>query len=211
MKQKHLSFKFQGRYYTSGGSDEHLEETWFVLHGQGQLAQYFLEKFDQVATDQRKIIAPEGLSRYYLDGFYGRVGATWMTREDRLTDISNYLEFLTQVYVTEVPQKPDCKITILGFSQGAATVSRWVLNGGIHVDRLILWGGLFPPDLDFKQGQEKMKDIEILNIYGLNDEYLNDARKEEQFMLAEKLGVKMKTMTFEGGHEIDQDTLMKLI
>ena len=36
-------------------------------------------------------MAPEGLSRFYLEGFSGKVGATWMTREDRLNDIDNYL------------------------------------------------------------------------------------------------------------------------
>jgi predicted esterase len=212
MKEKHISINYQGRYYTAGDvENEGFNEVWFVLHGQGQLAKYFLEKFQPISNEERKVVAPEGLAKYYLDGFYGRVGATWMTKENRLTDISNYIEFLDTVYKNEIPNPENCKITLLGFSQGAATASRWALADVCHFDRLILWAGLFPPDLDFQKGQKKMKDLDILNIYGNNDEYLNAERMSEQFKLADRLGVELTNITFDGGHEIDQETLIKIL
>jgi predicted esterase len=213
MQEHHIPFEFQGRFWTKGGTvaNKGPEEVWFVLHGQGQLAKYFLAKFSAIANEQRRIISPEGMSRYYLDGFNGRVGATWMTKEDRLTDISNYIQFLTTIYKSEIPNPENCKITLLGFSQGAATASRWAVSDDVRFDRLILWAGLFPPDLDFEKGYDKLKGLEILNIYGTQDEYLNDERIAEQFKLANRLGVSLSTQTFQGGHEINENILQDLI
>lgn len=213
MEEHHIRFSFNGRYYSDGGSEDKgvLKEIWFVLHGQGQLAQYFLQKFNCISSENRRIIAPEGLSRYYLDGFYGRVGATWMTKEDRLTDISNYIVFLDSIFKREVPKSQNIRITLLGFSQGAATACRWILSDKIKIDRLILWAGLFPPDLDFEKGQEKLRNLDILNIYGDEDKYLTEEREAEQFQLAEKLGVELNTIRFHGGHELHTDTLLGII
>ena len=213
MIEKHISINFQGRYYSIGGTDskKSTAEIWFVLHGQGQLAKYFIQKFSSIATEDRRIIAPEGLSRYYLDNFNGRVGATWMTREDRLIDISNYLTFLSAVYQQEIVNAESSNITLLGFSQGAATASRWVLSDDVKFNRLILWGGLFPQDMDFQRGHDKMKDLEILSVVGDSDEYLNDVRRNELFQIATKLDISYSTRTFHGGHEIHQDTLLGLV
>jgi len=213
MIEKHISFNFEGRYFSIGGNAKEniLTEIWFVLHGQGQLANYFLEKFRPLAQDNRKIIAPEGLSRYYLQGFSGRVGASWMTRENRLKDINNYLNFLTSVYNKEVPKDIDIKITLLGFSQGAATASRWALTDSINIQHLILWAGIFPPDLDLPKGQEKFKNLKISNVYGDRDEYLNNDRLAEQAQVANKLGVSYSKIVFQGGHQIDEDALLRLI
>ena len=40
------------------------------------------------------IIAPQGLHKFYLEGTSGRVGASWMTKENREDDIKNYLVYL---------------------------------------------------------------------------------------------------------------------
>jgi len=213
MEEIHIPVSFKARYYREGGDEKEqgTPEIWFVLHGQGQLASLFIKKFNVVISSQRKVIAPEGLSRYYLDGFYGRVGSTWMTKEDRITDIENYLTYLTEVYKREVPSPHESKITVLGFSQGAATASRWALSEGIKIDRLVLWAGLFPPDLDFDLGNRKLENVEIVNVYGEQDEYLTRERVKEQFQLADRLGIDMTTKTFKGGHTIDIKTLQEIV
>jgi hypothetical protein len=47
-------------------------------------------------------VAPEGLSRFYFEGgFHGpgsKVGATWMTREDRLAKIEDYVGYLDALH-----------------------------------------------------------------------------------------------------------------
>ena len=89
--QEHLfSTPRSARYFTLG-SPEDAAEVWFVCHGYGQLAARFLERFRPIEANRRCIVAPEGLSRFYLTetATERRVGASWMTREDRLHEIDD--------------------------------------------------------------------------------------------------------------------------
>ena len=71
--------------YYSSGNIKTAKTIWFVLHGYGMLAEYFIKKFDSIVNNDNCVIAPEGLSKFYTKGFYGRVGASWMTKENRET------------------------------------------------------------------------------------------------------------------------------
>ncbi|MCH7857255.1 MAG: hypothetical protein IIB37_10935, partial [Gemmatimonadetes bacterium] len=169
MKERHIRVARTARYYTLGSAGPHLREIWIVCHGIRQLAQRFLPRFAELDDGTRLIVAPEGLSRFYLHGPESRpdkpipIGATWMTREDRENEITDYVEFLDAVLdeVTggsgevpgEVPgQEPGhepghepgeesdresreehAPLTVLGFSQGAHTVCRWVAAGDMPV------------------------------------------------------------------------------
>ena len=154
-----ISFEFNARYETIGEINDSVEHLWFVCHGHGQLAKYFIKKFECLNDGKHVIVAPEGLFRYYLQGFNGRVGATWMTKEDRVSDIENYLVYLTEVFKQTRKQLPKkIIVTLLGFSQGAATISRFATQTDVEFDQLILWAGIFPPDLPPLESQRKLKD-----------------------------------------------------
>jgi hypothetical protein len=60
----------------------------------------FIQKFKELASENTLIVAPEALSRFYLNGFSGRVGATWMTKEARDTEILDYLNYLNKLLDT---------------------------------------------------------------------------------------------------------------
>jgi predicted esterase len=217
MEQKDLNFSFKGRYYKLGQIDEHTSQVWFVIHGYGQLAQFFIRKFKALESKGICVIAPEGLSKFYLSelqegGFRGndKVGATWMTKENRLTDIENYVNYLDAVYRKEV-ESFSKKVTVLGFSQGAATASRWVMNNKINFDRLVLWAGAFPTDMNFEKGRDVLQRKEIIEVYGKSDSFINQERLSELQALNTKLNVLPKIISFEGKHEIDEATLMSLI
>jgi predicted esterase len=213
MKQAEISFSFKARYYKIGEINPQTRQVWFVLHGYGQLAQYFIRKFSVLEQKNICVIAPEGLSRFYLENLQttgrknDRVGATWMTKENRLMDIENYIAYLNAVYDCEM-KGLNIPVTVLGFSQGSATASRWVLNEHISFKRLILWAGIFPPDMDFESGKEILADKEVILVYGKKDPFLNDARFIEMNQLAEKLQTHVKDIAFDGEHEIDETTLI---
>lgn len=202
--ENRIRFDFEARYEVLGEPNKKVEELWIVCHGHGQLAKYFIRKFQSIANEKRLIVAPEGLFRYYLEGFTGRVGATWMTKEDRVSDINNYITFLSAVY-KEVRAKlsPKVKITFLGFSQGAATISRLATMTELKFDRLILWAGIFPPDLPPLQSTDRLKDKQCYLVYGLEDQFLTEARIKEQESIASQIQVTPKTITFEGQHELN--------
>ena len=163
------------------------------------------------------MIAPEGLSRFYLEDVATRsqsgnnkVGATWMTRENRLMDIENYLTYLNSIFLKEIPNSFSGQVTLFGFSQGGATVSRWALDGKVLFDRLILWAGIFPNDMDFEKGTSLFKNKEIIEVYGDLDPFLTDTRLFEMKEINKRLNVEPTLIQFKGGHEIDQQTLLQL-
>lgn len=206
-----ISFEYKARYFSLGEASDKIEQLWFVCHGHGQLAEYFIKKFQCLDNKKTLIIAPEGLSKYYLNGFTGRVGATWMTKEDRLTDIANYVSFLSAVF-EEVRQKlPEkVKINLMGFSQGAATISRFATQSAVEFDRLILWAGIFPPDLPPLESVQRLHNKKVYWVYGTKDQYLTDGIMEEQNTIAQKLKIAPEVVSFEGEHELNDAVLLAL-
>jgi predicted esterase len=219
MQSYDLSFDFKARYYTLGHLGPSTKSVWFVLHGYGQLAGYFIKKFETLKDNNIYVIAPEGLSRFYVDplqstptrrGHSDRVGATWMTKENRLTDIENYMTYLNSLYLSlNLPHS--VPVTILGFSQGAATASRWITGGSVAFDRMILWSGIFPPDMNFESAKETLRAKKIVFVYGTEDPFLNDSQHQSMEVISTKLEINPQVITFKGGHEIDEATLKQLI
>ncbi len=212
--EHHVDFTFSGRYFTHGDKTT-ATQLWFVLHGYGQLAQYFIRKFRALEQQNIYVVAPEGLSRFYLEDISqrllsgnNRVGATWMTREDRLTDIRNYNTFLNTVFEKEFIE--GAQITVLGFSQGAATASRWASEGTIAFDRLILWGGMLPPDFELPRQMEVLTRKEIIFVKGLDDPFVTDERYAAMNQLSSKLGITPQVVEYKGGHDIDETTLLNI-
>lgn len=216
MNESQLTFNFRARFFTSAPVIDTTEQVWFALHGYGQLARYFLRKFDSIPSDKITVVAPEGLSRFYLEPITGtsrknnRVGATWMTRENREMDIQNYIRYLNAVY-HEVVGGRDLPVTILGFSQGAATASRWVLDNSIRFDRLILWAGVFPPDMNFDTGTAVLKEKQVMFVYGNQDTFVTAERLEEMSALVTRLQLRVKSVTFDGGHDITPQALQRVM
>ncbi len=141
------------RYFGLGSDVRSPAELWIVLHGYAQLAKRFLRQFRPLEDGATVIVAPEALSRFYLetglDGRHGEsVGATWLTRENREADLEDhftYLDRLAEHLLARLPGTP--RVTVLGFSQGSVMAARWVLRGGIVPDRLVLWGTPLPRDV----------------------------------------------------------------
>ncbi|GAA5026780.1 esterase [Marivirga lumbricoides] len=206
-----VKFSFEASYHQSGPITENTKELWFVLHGYGQLPQYFLRKFDSIASSERVIIAPGGLSRFYLEGFSGRVGSTWMTKEEREVDIRNYVSYLHAVLEDVYFGDSTCKITLLGFSQGAATVCRWVQQFRINFHRLILWSGAFPHDMEIPAIKRKLEGKEIWMVRGDEDTFINEEKQKEQQKIIDELGVEVEHKLFKGGHDIDEPTLQTFL
>src|SRR5947199_8438332 len=100
MHEHHLSVSRTARYFTLGAASAAVAEVWFACHGYGQLAARFLEKLRVRDDGTRYVVAPEGLSRFYFSETptERRVGASWMTREDRLVEIADYVQYLGAVY-----------------------------------------------------------------------------------------------------------------
>lgn len=179
-------------------------DVWIVLHGYGQLVQFFIRKFKILEENNITVIAPEAQSRFYNTGFKGRVGATWMTSEERETDIKDYINYLNSIYLKY--NLKGKKVTLLGFSQGGATAGRWYANNSDKFGKLILWSSVFPPDFNL----EKFDLSNCEMVIGNNDPFMN----EKNYNQLDKLITNHKKIalhSFEGGHDIDSKMLLKLI
>ncbi|NVO32048.1 alpha/beta hydrolase [Hymenobacter lapidiphilus] len=201
------------RYQQLGELSAATRRVWFVAHGYGQLAAYFVRHFAPlVAADPHLVVvAPEGLSRFYLNGTSGRIGATWMTKESRLTEIEDYVVYLNQLAATILPwAAPDAAVTVLGFSQGAATVSRWLARATFRPARLILWAGAFPPDMDFPVATRLLQGLGVTLVCGTEDEFIKDEDLQKQQMFLRRLGVEPTLIRFAGTHTLDRGTLLQL-
>lgn len=217
MEEKKVTFRFDARYYKSGTVDATTKQVWIVLHGYGQLAQYFVRKFEKLNDQNICVIAPEGLARFYLSELTdqgrkdNKVGATWMTRENRQMDIDNYLAYLNTVYETELAAFPTVPVTLLGFSQGCATVCRWASQGKVKFEKLILWAGLFPPDMDFQAGHDVLATKKTYMVAGDQDPYVTAERIKEFDGLATRLDIQPEKIIFSGKHEIKEEIFTRLI
>ena len=213
MDEHRLSVPRSARYFTIGADPRTAREIWFVLHGYGQLAGRFLRHFVSLGDGQRAVVAPEGLSRFYLESdARDKVGASWMTREDRLTEIDDYVHYLDVVFAEVTRERrPAGGIHVLGFSQGTATASRWLVHGSASAERLILWGGEIPPDLDLARARERWGRTTLLFVAGSGDQFITPkvlARDEQRL---KDHGIAYRVERFEGGHEVVPEVLQRIV
>jgi predicted esterase len=195
------------RYFTHG-NPETARKIIFILHVYGQLAEYFIRKFQKVDSEYF-IVAPEGMHRFYLNGSSGRVGASWMTKIAREQDIKDNIEWLEKLQ-NEIYSKYifDKKI-ILGFSQGGATAARWNKFGTIEADHLLLWACVYPEDLDLNTDISFNSNSKNHFILGSQDEFFNLDQQKKTIDFYLKKG--FNTHTFNGKHTIDEETLNLLL
>jgi predicted esterase len=214
--EHHVGVTRSARYFTLGHGSRGVAEVWLLCHGYGQLASRFLEKFRVLADERRYLVAPEGLSRFYLSerATERRVGASWMTREDRLTEIADYVRYLDAVYDDVFGRLDRAAATVhaLGFSQGAATVSRWTAMGQARVDRVVLWGGEFPPDLDLTRDAyaQRLRAARLTLVYGRADEYITPKVVGAVTDRLEAHAIPYREIPFAGGHELNETVLQEL-
>ncbi len=210
MTEHHFAATRTARYYQLGELSAATRRVWFVAHGYGQLAQYFLRHFQAISTADPTlvVVAPEGLSRFYLQGNGGRVGASWMTSDDRLAEIADHCAFLNQLADRVLAQCPAAaQVTALGFSQGTATVGRWLAQARFRPARLVLWAGGFPPDVAPTAATALLHKLPVTLVLGDADEYITPEKMAvEQDRLA-GFGAQVAVLKFAGGHTLDAGVL----
>jgi predicted esterase len=208
--EKHIAVTKTARYYVSNAAKGKVRNLWIVCHGYRQLAAKFINKFSPLFADDALVVAPEGFHRFYIEGYSGRVGASWMTREDRLNDIKDYVSFLDQL-LEQIKKdyliSDNCKINVLGFSQGAATACRWVSSGKFKPDNLILWAGVFPPDLQENFAFQSLRTFVLL---GDQDEFTTTEIFKTQEEELKKMKIDYRFIGFKGKHDIYPEPLVYL-
>ena len=215
IEESHIEVRRTARYYTLGGGVHSPNEVWFAIHGYGQLALHFARHFESLDNGTRLVVVPEALSRFYFGDPRGRhgtdamVGATWMTREDREREIDDHVHYLDALftYIRGQRGRARARVTVLGFSQGVATVARWLARGRARADRIVLWGGKLPPDIFPIAAGSPLRSASITIVVGASDEYITPLVIAEQEAQLREARLAFEVRRFEGGHTLDANVL----
>ena len=181
-------------------------EAWLLLHGYGMLAQGILHWFRAAERPGRVLIAPEALSRFYLEEKgIRRVGASWMTREDReheLADQQGYLDRVAADIIGTIP-----RLEVHGFSQGVAAGARWVVRRVRPVARLVCWGGTVPQEIDPVALRDALAGAPVRFAVGERDHWVAPAVVDADALRLREGGCPAVVHHFAGGHRVDNGVL----
>jgi predicted esterase len=213
----HIPVRRTARYYTLGEISSATREIWFVIHGYGQLAEYFIRHFRGLDDGTRFIVAPEALSRFYVKE-WTRVGASWITKEERENEIADYVQYLSDVresILEQLEHNGGDPVTVsfvgCGFSQGVTTLSRWLLRANIHVERLLCWAGTFAGEIDMVQHHAVFNRMKPILVCGTRDEFISPEALQTQLSSYREKGLNIEFVSFEGEHVMVSELLQEIV
>jgi predicted esterase len=204
------------RYYLLGDAASPAI-VWFALHGYGHSVERFARGCAPLAGPGRLVVVPEALSRFYLETAHGAhaaaaVGASWMTREAREAEITDYVAYLDALHAALAAtvdwRTASCRL--LGFSQGAATASRWAALGAARIDRLVLWGGHPPDELDWPAVRDRLAAMRPVLVAGEQDAVVAPATLERTAVALARHGIAAAVRRHPGAHRLDAALLAEL-
>ncbi|MEQ9297491.1 MAG: hypothetical protein RIF33_02960 [Cyclobacteriaceae bacterium] len=193
---------------------DHTNTIWIACHGYGQLARYFVKRFDVLDAVENFVIAPQGLSRFYSDGNYGKVGASWMTKESRELDLHNQRQYFDMLF-DQTLSKVDwgkCSLKLFGFSQGVTMISRLAAYKQLTFDQLILWAGGMPHEQTVADWEYLQATSKIDLVIGDKDEFFSQKTVDSQLAKVKELtGIDAKLTVFAGKHEVTREVLSQVV
>lgn len=196
--------------YETYGNPKTAKTIVFVLHGYGQLAEFFIRKFNVLNQTDYFVVAPEGLHRFYLKGASGRVGASWMTKEKRESDIDDYINYLDSVWEKINLEFSFDKKVLIGFSQGGATASRWHDKGNFFANDFLMWAAVFPNDMNIEFSNNFQESTNYF-VLGDEDEYLSIDDGAKALESLHQFKIEFEFVKFSGNHNIESKTLLNLV
>lgn len=206
MIKQYVNIKRTARYFISKDIDENIEQVIFVLHGYAQNADDFLNSCAALANERTLLVAPEGLSKFYWKDFTSNPSSSWMTSLERENEIIDTLNYLSQVLMEIKMKLPKSGVNYacLGFSQGAATASRFACNPYFNCDHLFLYGGGPAHDLNW---EALKKDLKFHLIYGTEDPLVSASQVTKVEALIQSKKFWNTSFQYPGKHKIEQDGL----
>ena len=204
------------RYVVLGPEAGPVDEVWVMCHGYGQLAPSFARHVAGAERPSRLVVVPEALSRFYVrrgeTREADRPGASWMTREAREDDIADTVRYLDDVFVAACARADAdpraVRLGAFGFSQGAATVTRWLALSPLlasrtrRADRLVLWGGAMPHDLVLDAEAGWLAEADLTLVAGDRDPIATPGRVIQQERALDAAGVPHRTVSYTGAHRL---------
>ena len=204
MQTHHIQTSRTARLLQHGALNSDTKLVWIAAHGYGMNIERFTAWFSSLKAPHA-VLCPEGLSRFYWGGFSGRPAASWMTSTERLSEIQDFCDWMDQVYAFAKTHAPNAKIILLGFSQGAATMMRWIQARHKPYDLIVLWSGTPPEDINYSSHEFPAN--KLISYWGLSDELVTWEKAVGRF---DEVGLPFDRRFFEGGHRVESEPLRLL-
>lgn len=226
------------RFCQLGRLSAQTSQVWFACHGYRQLAGRFIGRFTAAFEEGAVVVAPEALSRFYIDpssGAHGpeaRVGASWMTRLDRdaeIRDCVGYLDALAGRILTEAgaglagalrrEAEPASKSAASGCGAFRPKVIALGFSQGGHAAARWAAHGrtavdelvLWGSHLPPEKGiAQRLAGLGVTTVFGDRDPVASAAADEEQRRRLAAAGIAQTRHSFQGRHEIDGETVRTL-
>lgn len=212
MEKFQLDFNFTAPYFKTGLISEQTKKVWIIFHGYAQLVEDFQEGFSNIDLDENVLIFPQGLSKFYMKGIDKKIGASWMTANDREFDIQNYINYLDKIYQMEIqPFLKRINLNILGFSQGVHTASRWIYQSGISYQKFIAWGAGLAHEIDKEIIKKSFSQGYNYFVIGDKDRFISQEALEKMKDRYRIIGLDYKLIQYQGTHDIYPEVLKDLV
>ncbi|AZQ61331.1 hypothetical protein EI427_03560 [Flammeovirga pectinis] len=208
-----VSIKFDAPFLTNNTLTSEMDALWFVFHGYGQLAEHFIRRFDVLDSSTNHVVALQGLSKFYLDNNYKKVGASWMTKLEREVDILHQKRYIDEVFYNRLMKadKKEMKLNFFAFSQGGATLLRWLKDAQPKVDNLIMWAADLPSELTVTDFNFLSEESNLVVVLGNQDPFAKMIDITRQKELLQNLPCSTEFVSFDGGHLVKRDVLETII
>jgi len=166
------------------------------FHGYGQTAEDQLGILRQFPGAGNWILCSvQGLHPFYPRP--DRIGASWMTSQDRRLRIEENIRYINRVVVKVGTEHPVNQILVFhGFSQGTAMACRAAILGEHSPVGVILHGGEIPPELDHLDRLGH-----VLIARGERDPIYRPEQLDRDLERLDNAGVSVTRCEFDGGHD----------
>jgi predicted esterase len=207
-QSKHIETTKTARYYTLGNVNSETKNIWMILHGYAQQGETFIQQFKNFAEQGDYIVAPEGLSKFYTKGLLGAVGASWMTKEDRENEIKDNIKYLEKLYDAEIASiNNNATIHLLGFSQGASTLTRFISFKNPKLQHIWVCAGDIPTDIHWENFKHITDNATLHILLGKQDPLIAPEKVVELSERLQQNKIKFALHEFDGAHEMNMDIL----
>ncbi len=175
------------------------------FHGYGENAERLLEAILEIPGISRWHVASIQALHPFYNTKTGEVVATWMTKQDRELAIADNVAYVDRA-LAEVRSRLELggATAFLGFSQGTAMAYRAAVGVVPAPDGVVALAGDLPPEIG-AGGSEVAGLAAVLIGRGRADDWYDEAKMESDVARLQKLGCRVETAVFAGGHEWTAD------
>lgn len=192
---QHIQTPVHGRYLTQVPHGNGPFPLLVGFHGYGEDAEANLAMMQRIPGIQRWLCcAVQALHPFYARD--GKVGASWMTSQDREWRIRENVQYVNTVISELKRTYPLNEVLVyFGFSQGTGMACRAALLGQYPPSGVILLGGDIPPEYD-----DLSRMARILLGRGNSDRLYPLKTWKQDVSRIEQADLEVSIATFRGGH-----------